>query len=115
MARTSSAKIVSWGEPPAPEPTGWDAINIELAKRPGEWANLGDFSSATARKIVRERFPDTAGYESRTVAGKDGKTAVWVRYLNPADADAAPAADAAPDTATDAKAKPRTATRGGVV
>ena len=115
MARTSNAKILEWGTPPEPEPTGWDAIVIELGKRPGEWANIGDFSAATARKIGSERFPTHAGYETRPVLGKDGKTAVWVRFTG-TDAGAVEtrsADDAAPDA--DAPAKPRTVKRGSVV
>lgn len=115
MARTSNAKIVSWGEPPAPEPSGWDAIVVELGKRPGEWANLGDYSASTARKIVRERFPEDAGYESRVVAGKDGKSAVWVRFTNPAELDPAVRG---PEAFVSEPAKPTTAKtvkRGGVV
>lgn len=92
MARTSSAKITEWGTPPAPEPTGWDAIRIELESRPGEWANIGDFSAATGRKIGSDRFPNSAGFETRLVASKEGRVNVWVRALAPAaDGDAADA------------------------
>lgn len=96
MPRTSSATITAWGTPPEPKPTGWDAIRAELAGRPGQWANLGDYSTASARKIAKDRFPASEGFETRTVAadGVEGRSVVWVRF-DAAAADAAPA-DAAP-------------------
>jgi hypothetical protein len=94
MPRTSAATITAWGTPPEPKPTGWDAIRSELATRPGEWANLGDYSAASARKIAKERFPDAEGYETRTVAteGVEGRSNIWVRF---GGADAAAATETA--------------------
>lgn len=92
MPRMSTAKIVEWGTPPEPTPTGWDAVRIELDSKPGEWANVGEFTAASARKIAAERVPNGDGYESRSVASKtEGRVNLWVRKLAadaPADADA---------------------------
>lgn len=124
MARETGAKIVEWGTPPEPEPTGWDAIRIELGKRPGEWAKIGTFSAATARKIGNDRFPASEGFETRAVAGADGKSAVWIRYALPERDPNSAATDAAAVAKTlagetwepsDASAKPRTTKRGSVV
>jgi len=135
MARTSNAKILEWGTPPEPEPTGWDAIRIELGNRPGEWANIGEFTTATARKLAAERFRRADGYDVRTAPGKtDNRVAVWVRFgaadddaaVETRDAAAAPigaeTADALASgyvrTTKDAAASTRktpTAKRGGVV
>ena len=82
MPRTSTAKILAWGTPPEPEPTGWDAIRIELDKKIGEWANVGEFTSASARKIAAERVPSSDGYETRTAPAKtEGRVDLWVRKL----------------------------------
>jgi hypothetical protein len=90
MPRTSTATISAWGTPPEPKPTGWDAIRAELAERPGEWANLGDYSTASARKIAKDRFPAAEGYETRTLAADDaeGRSVIWVRFDPKADAAA---------------------------
>jgi hypothetical protein len=100
MPRTSAATITAWGTPPEPKPTGWDAIRAELATRPGEWANLGDYSAASARKIAKDRFPDAEGFETRTVPaeGVEGRSNIWVRFGGDA------AAASTPTTAEDADA-----------
>lgn len=104
MPRTSAATITEWGTPPEPKPTGWDAIRAELATRPGQWANLGDYTNASARKIAKERFPDAEGFETRVVAADaDGRSNLWVR-LGGDDAKASAPADNAPaDKATRTK------------
>ena len=81
MARTTAAQITEWGTPPEPKPTGWDAIKIELGKRPGEWANVGDYSTASAKKIAAERVPAAEGYETRVVPSEStaGRSNLWVR------------------------------------
>jgi len=83
MARTPNVKILEWGTPPEPEPTGWDAVAAELRRKPGQWANVGAMSASTARKIAAERLTPDAGYELRPVAGKDGQLAVWIRWMEP--------------------------------
>jgi hypothetical protein len=123
MARTSNAKILEWGTPPEPEPTGWDAIRIELGKRPGEWANIGEFTTATARKLASERFRSADGYEVRTAPTKtDNRVAVWVRFteieIRTGDPEAVAAlvaerlATGAPVTAADIDAAPAPKTTG---
>jgi hypothetical protein len=125
MARTPNVKIIEWGTPPEPEPTGWDAVAAELQRKPEKWANVGEMSPATARKIAAERLTPDAGYEVRAVATKDDrKVAVWIRYAAPSGdvetrADI-PQTDAPTAAATvvdlDAKPAPRaTVKRGGVV
>lgn len=83
MARTPNVKIVEWGTPPelpTPEPTGWDAVAVQLKAKPGEWANVGEFSPATARKVGAERLTTDAGYELRAVPTDDPRrVTVWVR------------------------------------
>lgn len=82
MSRSSNARIVEWGTPPEPEPTGWDAVAAELEAKAGEWASLGEYVTASARKVTRERFPASAGFESRYApATTDGKVVLWVRKL----------------------------------
>jgi len=84
MPRTSTAKILAWGTPPEPEPTGWDAIRIELDKKIGEWANVGEFTSASARKSAAEGVPSADGYETRTAPAKtEGRVVLWVRKMGP--------------------------------
>lgn len=99
MARTTAARITDWGTPPEPEPTGWDAIRAELAKRPGEWANIGEYSTASARKISKERVPESEGYETRIVPAPnaEGRSIVWVRLAAaPGTAAATPARPGVP-------------------
>lgn len=107
MPRTSTATIAGWGTPPEPKPTGWDAIRAELATRPSEWANLGDYSTASARKIAKDRFPDAEGYETRIVASDaaEGRSDIWVRFGSETPTDAAPTEPA----------ERKTVKRGGVV
>ena len=125
MARTTSARIIEWGTPPEPEPTGWDAVRIELGRKPGEWANVGEYNAGSARRIAAEKLPADA-YETRLVPvkGTPSRVQVWVRAHEPAtptaadDAAAAIVADAmqAAIAETDAPAKAtRTAKRGAVV
>lgn len=110
MPRTSSAKITAWGTPPEPQPTGWDAVKIELGKRPGEWANVGEYSPGSARKIASEKVPNGEGFESRIVPSEksDGRVDLWVRVTGP-DQKAADAVDAkvAELAAQDSSAKAR--------
>lgn len=81
MARTPNVKIIEWGTPPEPEPTGWDAVAAELTRKPGKWANVGEMSPATARKISIDRLPEPT-FEVRAVPTKDAtKVAVWVRAV----------------------------------
>lgn len=117
MARTPNVKIVEWGTPPEPEPTGWDAVAAELGKKPGKWANVGEMSPATARKVAAERLTADAGYEVRTVATKDDrKVGVWVRAVDPADAveTRAPEPEAVAET-VDATKPRATVKRGSVL
>ena len=88
MARTPNVRIVEWGTPPEAEPTGWEAVAIELDRKPGKWASLGEFSNATARKIMSERLPAENGFETRTVPSKsaDNRVVVWARKSVPDDA-----------------------------
>ena len=90
MARTPNVKIQDWGTPPEPEPTGWDAVAIELGKRPGEWANVGEMTAATARKVHTERLTAADGFEFRTVPvnGDARRVDVWIRKGDPAPAAA---------------------------
>ena len=83
MARTPSVKIVSWGTPPEPEPTGWDAIAQALDAKPGQWANLGEFSVVTGRKVQNDCLPASAGYEHRIIPSKtdERRVTVWARRV----------------------------------
>ena len=115
MARQATAKIVAWGTPPEPKPTGWDAVRLELIAKPGEWANVGEFSSGSARKVANDRVPASQGFETRIVPSEatEGRMDLWVRYTDgTANADAeASAPDASAESATPRK----TVKRGGVV
>jgi hypothetical protein len=115
MARTSAAKILGWGEPPAPEPTGWDAIRIELISRPGQWANIGEFSAATGRKIGSERFTAGDGFEVRAVPTATGRVDVWVRHGSDDLHNAETAETIETRADADAPKGSRTVKRGGVV
>lgn len=80
MARTPNVKIQEWGTPPEPQPTGWDAVRSELDKKPGKWANVGEMTAATARRVMTDRLPAADGYESTTAPGTDERRVVlWVR------------------------------------
>ncbi len=86
MSRYTVAEAPTFGEPPAPitptagQPGRWSHIFDQLAKRPGEWAQVGTINARSSLGKDKHTFANH-GVEVTTRTNGDGTSAIWARFV----------------------------------